>query len=45
MNEFQCILMFYGDDAYKEPMKQLLFQIIVYNFNVFEVSKSIHNIN
>lgn len=30
--------MFYGDDAYKEPMKQLLLQIIVYNFNVFEVS-------
>lgn len=29
--------MFFGDDAYKEPMKQLLFQIIVYNFNVFEV--------
>lgn len=30
--------MFYGDEAYKEPMKQLLFQIIVYNFNVFEVN-------
>lgn len=30
--------MFYGDEAYKVPMKQLLFQIIVYNFNVFEVS-------
>lgn len=30
--------MFYGDETYKEPMKQLLFQIIVYDFNVFEVS-------
>lgn len=30
--------MFYGDEIYKEPMKQLLFQIIIYNFNVFEVT-------
>lgn len=30
--------MFYGDEAYKESMKQMLFQIIVYDFNVFEVS-------
>lgn len=28
--------MFFNDEGYKEPMKQLLFQIIVYNFNVFE---------
>ncbi|CRL02034.1 CLUMA_CG015289, isoform A [Clunio marinus] len=31
-----CILMFFGDEVYKEPMKQLLLQIIIYNFNVFE---------
>lgn len=30
--------MFFGDADYKESMKQLLFQIIVYNFNVYEVS-------
>lgn len=28
--------MFYNDEGYKEPMKQLLLQIIAYNFNVFE---------
>lgn len=28
--------MFFNDEGYKEPMKQLLLQIIVYNFNVFE---------
>jgi hypothetical protein len=33
-----CILMFYGDDNYKEAMRQLLFQIVIYNFRVFEVS-------
>ncbi|KAG5682378.1 hypothetical protein PVAND_011734 [Polypedilum vanderplanki] len=31
-----CILMFYGDELYKESMKQLLLQIVVYNFRVFE---------
>ncbi|XP_070509852.1 importin-13 isoform X2 [Chironomus tepperi] len=31
-----CILMFYGDEAYKEPMRQLLFQIIFYNFRTFD---------
>jgi hypothetical protein len=36
--------MFYGDEIYKEPMKQLLFQIIIYNFNVFEVRKVSNNI-
>jgi len=30
--------MFYGDESYKEPMRQLLFQIIFYNFRTFEVS-------
>lgn len=28
--------MFFNDECYKEPMKQLLLQIIAYNFNVFE---------
>lgn len=28
--------MFFNDDGYREPMKQLLLQIIAYNFNVFE---------
>lgn len=37
---FQCILMFYGDEQFREPMKQLLFQIIAYNFSVFEVSST-----
>lgn len=31
-----CILMFYGDENYKEAMKQLLLQIVVYNFQTFE---------
>lgn len=30
--------MFYSDVEYKETMKQLLLQIVLYNFNVFEVS-------
>lgn len=29
--------MFYSDADYKETMKQLLLQIVLYNFNVFEV--------
>lgn len=29
--------MFYGDEEYKESMKQLLLQIIIYDFRVFEV--------
>ena len=32
--------MFFNDEGYKEPMKQLLLQIIVYNFNVFERTPS-----
>lgn len=29
--------MFHNDETYKLHMKELLLQIIVYNFNVFEV--------
>lgn len=40
---FQCILMFYSDAEYRETMKQLLLQIVMYNFNVFEVSSGCRN--